>query len=56
MSHSTWGESEDKVPTIWGADWNCFSAANHVVITLDPSPCCILEVSIVTKKAMRANL
>ena len=48
MSHSTWGESEVGAPTIWGADWNYFSIADCVIITLNSSLCCILEVSIVT--------
>ena len=48
MSHSTWGESEVGTPTIWGADWDYFSTANHVVITLNSSSCCILNILIIT--------
>ena len=48
MSHSIWGESEDRVPTTWGADWDYFGTADHVIITLGPSPHCILEVLLVT--------
>jgi len=48
MSYSTWGESKDRAPTTWGADWDYFSIADRVVIILSPSLCCILEVSIIT--------
>jgi len=36
------------MPTTWDTDWDCFSAANHSFCTLDPTPCWIHEVSIVT--------
>jgi len=56
-SWSLWGKQvivyEEKVRIeyllIWGTDWNYFSTADHVIITLDPSSCCILEVLLVTE-------
>jgi len=33
------GEGKDSVPTTWGADWYICGTANHIVITLCPSPC-----------------
>jgi len=43
-SHNTWGRSKDIAPTTWGADWDYYSAANHVVTTLCSSSRYILEV------------
>ena len=40
--------SKDRAPTIWGADWDYFGTANHIVIILYPSSCCIQEALIVT--------
>ena len=34
--------------TIWGTDWDYCGAANHIVITLNPSPYCIQEALIIT--------
>ena len=48
MSHNIWGRGKDTTPTTWGADWDYYSTADHVVIILCPSLWCILEVSIVT--------
>jgi len=48
MSHSTWGESKNRAPTTWGANWDYFGAANYVIITLSPSLYCILKVLIIT--------
>jgi len=42
------GLSKNRIPTTWGADWDYFGVANHIVITLYPNPCCIQEISIVT--------
>jgi len=36
-----WGLSKDRAPTTWGADWDYFGIANHIIITLYPSPYCI---------------
>ena len=36
------------ISTIWGADWDSCSTADYVIITLDPSSCCILEILIIT--------
>jgi len=43
-----WGPSKDRAPTTWDADWDYFGTANHIVITLYPSLCCIQEALIVT--------
>ena len=48
ISHTTWGKSKDITPTTWGTDWDYFSAADHVVITLYPSLCWRYETSIIT--------
>jgi len=53
LSYTIWGWSKDKIPTTWGASWDyCGTAdcgtADHVVITLDPSPRCIQETLIIT--------
>ena len=53
MSHRIWGSSKVIVPTIWGTDWDICSVANHVIITLDPSPCYNQEVSIITAETIR---
>jgi len=34
-----WEPSKNRAFTTWGADWDYFGAANHVIITLYPSPC-----------------
>ena len=47
-SHRTWGWSKDIVPTTWSTDWDYYSAADYVIIILNPSPCCIHKISIVT--------
>ena len=31
MSHSTWGKSKAKMPTIWDADWDNYSIAEIVI-------------------------
>ena len=36
------------MPTIWGADWDDYDTANHFVIALSPSSCCIHKTSIIT--------
>ena len=51
----TWGWSEDVASATWGTDWDYFSTADHIIITLYPSPCCIHEVSIVTGFVSRVN-
>ena len=43
-----WEQSKNITSTIWGADWDYYSAANHIIITLNSSPCCIQELLIVT--------
>ena len=48
MSHRIWGSSKIVTPTIWGTDWDNCSAADYVIIILDPSPCYNQEVLIVT--------
>jgi len=55
MSHSTWGLSKAMAPTILGADWDSYGIADCVVITLDPSWCCILEISIITNTILLLN-
>ena len=52
MSYCTWGESKVRASTIWGTDWDYYSAANHIVITLCPTPCYILEVLIITTREL----
>ena len=47
MSHCTWGESGVEASTTWDADWDYYSAAGYIVITLCPTPYYILKVSIV---------
>jgi len=42
-----WESSKNRAPTTWGADWDYFSTADCVIITLCPSPCCIQEVLII---------
>ena len=39
--------SKDRASTTWGTDWDYFGTANHIIITLYPSPCCIQETLIV---------
>ena len=34
-----WGKSKNTTSTIWGTDWDYFSIANYVVISLCSSPC-----------------
>jgi len=36
MSHRTWGEHEEIIPTTWGTDWDNYSTANHCVIKKPP--------------------
>jgi len=36
------------MPTTWGTDWDNYSIANHIVIALSPSSCCIHKIPIVT--------
>ena len=36
------------VSTTWDADWDYYCTANHVIITLDPSPYYIQKASIIT--------
>jgi len=50
-----WGPSKNRASTIWGADWDYFGTADHIIITLYPSPCCIQETSIVTCIAFRVG-
>ena len=47
------GVSKATTPTTWGADWDYFGTADRCRHTLDPSPCCIQEVSIVTVAPIR---
>jgi len=62
--HCTWGkqvikqweQSKNIAPTTWGTDWDYYSTANHVVIILDPGPCCIQKASIVTKALEQMTL
>ena len=49
MIYNIWRSGKNIVSTTWGTDWDSCSTANHVIITLDPSLCYILEVSIITK-------
>jgi len=42
------GRNEVMAPTIWGADWDYFGAADHYRHTLCLCPCCFQEVSTVT--------
>ena len=49
VSHIIWGKSNTSMPTTWGADWDSFGAANHTIIALDPSSCCIHEALIITQ-------
>ena len=43
-----WKLSKNRAPTTWGANWDYFGTADHVIIILYPSPYCIHEVSIIT--------
>ena len=46
-SHRTWEKGKDVASTTWGTNWDYYSAANYVIIILDPKPCWILEILIV---------
>jgi len=48
LSYTTWGSSKDIASTTWGTDWDYCGIADHIVITLNLSPHCIQEASIVT--------
>ena len=50
------GRNEIVVPTTWGADWDYFSTADHHCHTLCPYPCCLQEVSIITRLYLGKNL
>ena len=43
-----WGESKDRAPITWGANWDYFGAANYIIITLYPGLCWVYEVLITT--------
>jgi len=44
----TWGLSQVRAPTTWGADWDCFGTADRCHHTLYPCPRCNLEILIIT--------
>ena len=47
LSHCIWGESKVGAPTTWGADWDYYGTADHIITTLCPTLCYILKVSII---------
>jgi len=55
MVRRKWGLGEVVAPTIWDADWDYFSTADHCHHTLCPCPCCLQEASIVTELDLRFN-
>ena len=56
MSHNIWEESKVKMSTTWGTNWDNYRVADHNIITLYSSPCCILEVLIVTYRLLLVAL
>jgi len=43
-----YGKIKEWAPTLWGTNWNYFGIADHIVITLYPSPCWNYKASIIT--------